>query len=114
MDQIQRFAPDRGDVAKGRRLPFQQRFREQPESPGHRTLGAAPEHVMSAQSGGSRPHAASCPTRVQPTRHSQEELSVPHLAREHGVGGVPGLLPDLEGRDVRLSRSLRSRRSGHA
>jgi len=29
-----------------------------------------------------------------------EELPIPHVAREHGVGGVAGLLPDLERRNA--------------
>src|SRR5271166_4688059 len=33
---------------------------------------------------------------------SEEELPIPDVAREHGVGDVPGLLPDLERRDARL------------
>ncbi len=38
---------------------------------------------------------------------SKEEFPVPDVAREHGVGCVPGLLPDLEGRDARTGRARR-------
>ena len=37
----------------------------------------------------------------------EEELSVPHVAREHRVRGVPRLLPDLERRDARPCRARR-------
>jgi hypothetical protein len=37
----------------------------------------------------------------------EEEFSVPDVAGEHGVAGVPCLLPDLERRDARLSRARR-------
>jgi hypothetical protein len=33
----------------------------------------------------------------------KEEFPVPDVPREHGVGGVSGLLPDLERRDARPS-----------
>ena len=44
----------------------------------------------------------------------EEEFPVSDVAREHGVRGVAGLLPDLERRDARpSSRSSRSRRAGY-
>jgi hypothetical protein len=37
----------------------------------------------------------------------EKQLSVPDIAGEHGVGGVPCLLPDLERGDTRPSRARR-------
>src|SRR5208282_5864277 len=42
-----------------------------------------------------------------PNGVSKEEFPIPDVAREHGVGCVPGLLPDLEGRHARTGRARR-------
>jgi hypothetical protein len=38
-----------------------------------------------------------------PGRVSKEEFPIPDVTRQHGVGGVAGLLPDLEWLDACLT-----------